>query len=299
MDGLEVGLEVVGKLSAVALPALLKGLVGSRPRGKSGKRIHYVVWKEGQKSPFNPRMVRWLTGITPKWLSLESHTQSASSEALGEGCTEESRLSSAQIFLWNGGSEDIAGEDFFAEKPLFIDLFGGEIISCRTALVTDDLVSKGVDLVPQSRGQALRVGSKHVVALKVDHWPPGAGVILELGFRALSVKRAEFRLAGPIRGIKEVRGLGTLWRIDLKGFPRLSNQLTASTALTWVSWFSFLSSIAVLLWHLRSWTVGSWQYWLAVSICVFFEMCIFSFNEKRKQLSKKVCRSLRYWLRPA
>ena len=274
MDGLDAAVKVL-----TVLPLLLKAGSMLRLHGKSGKRIHYVVWKEGPTSPVNPRLRKWLSFLVPR----------------GRKAVGESTLT-AQMFLWNGGSEDIVSADFFRDHPICIDLFDGEITSYRVVLETDDLVGSGGELAPRVSENTFRTQSKRVLVLRMEYWPPGAGVIVELKYRTQSIKASRFVLAGPIRGLRERRSLGTLWRINLKGFPHLSRELTTSTALTWTAWIGFTTSIAALLFHLTTWKVNTWQYWSMVSVCLFFEGAVFSYNEKQKQLSKKVCPSLIYWL---
>lgn len=277
-------LDTIIKTSAFLVPLLWKEGIARLGYKRSGKRVRYVLWQEGQAGLLNPRL-RKLRRFFVRRRQTDcppSHTQ------------EEIRT--AQFFLWNAGTEDLISDDFFPEHPFFIDLSNGEIIAYRVVLQTDDLVRGACELIQRNLEHPVKPRSEKVVALRFEYWPPNAGLVLELRYRSSSAKTGRFSLGGPIRGLRERSYLGTLWRIDLNRLADLSRQLSAARAVSWVSGIGFLVVSLVGLFHVRAWPISSLRYWATLATAVTFEWLFIMWNEKRSQLSRRVSPSLAYWL---
>lgn len=277
-------LDALLKASGLLLPLLWKEGIDRIARKRSGKRIQYVIWHDGQSGLLNPRL-RKLKALFSRRKNL-----------VGDGSAEQLGKRTARIFLWNAGTEDFSSEDFFEGNPLFIDVIGGRVVSHDLVLRTDDLGQVSVGQMHRTSIHPVQPRSKQVVSLEFEHWPPSAGLVVEVRYECDIGKAGRLHLGGPVRSLRERVCLGTLWRIDLNRPADLRGQLTATKFITWLSGIAFLVVLALFLTHIRSWTVASSAYWLSLSVVVSLEWVFIVWNEKRIQLTKKVCRSLAYWL---
>ena len=277
-------LDALLKASGLLLPLLWKEGLARKAHKRSGKRIQYVAWHEGHSGLLNPRLRK-----------LRMHFSDERSPVNSES-VELPRANVAQIFVWNSGTEDLSSSDFFPDSPVFLDLIGGEIVGHRVLYQTDDLLRSGSSQTQRPQENPVQLGSSQIVTLQVAHWPPGAGLVVELRYRTGSPRVPKLRVGGPIRGLKERSYIGTLWRIDLNKAPELRAQLTATRCILWASGIGFLLAVATLASHIHVWPSTGAAYWVALLTAVVLEWILVVWNEKRVQLTKKVCRSLAYWL---
>ena len=275
-------LDALLKASGLLLPLLWKEGLARRAHRRSGKRIQYVAWHDGHSGLLNPRLRK---------LRMHFPDEGRLAENL-----DRPRANIAQIFLWNSGTEDLSSSDFFPDNPVFLDLIGGEIVGHRILYQTDDLLRSGTSQIQRPQENPVQLGSSQVVGMQFAHWPPGAGLVVELRYRTRSPRVPKLRVGGPIRGLKERSYIGTLWRIDLNKAPELSAQLAATHCILWVSGIGFVIAVAALASHIHVWPTTEAAYWVALLTAVAFEWILVVWNEKRVQLTKKVCRSLAYWL---
>jgi len=280
MDSLDALLKVSGLL----LPLLWKEGVDRIARRRSGKRIQYVAWHEGQAGLLNPRLQKLKAFLSRRM------GRAKVGDAVSQG------LRTTQIFLWNSGTEDLSSEDFFPGKPVFLDLSGGEIVSHRILLQTDDLVRIGSSQSHRAQEHELQPRSTQVVVMEFEHWPPGAGLVVEVRYRPTLAIVPRFHIGGPVRGLRERTYIGTLWRVDLSRGSSLRSDLLATRVILWVSAVGFIAVVGALLAHIHAWPITSFNYWAALVTAISLEWILVVWNEKRIQLTKKVCRSLAYWL---
>jgi hypothetical protein len=280
------------RIVIVVIPLIWKATATWHSRKKTGKRLHYVIWKAERATWLRPKLHHLAASIWSLIRRKKPRTPS-NQEVIIEPLVEKHY---AELFLWNAGAEDITEGDTFDDHPLYIDLKGGEIESFKIKIANHDLILKGWNLIKHTPENPLIRSSTKVLATKVKYWPPASGVVIELIFTASSLRTASFSVCGPMRNLRERKFLGTLWRIDLNQANQLQKQLAWANIGSWLSGLFFASILAVFFINIRKFTIGTWQYWLIAAMLLTAECLYFIANDKYKQINKKVCPSLRYWL---
>jgi hypothetical protein len=136
-----------------------------------------------------------------------------------------------------------------------------------------------------------------VLALRILHWPPKAGLVVEITFRWKDKRTPTFVYSGPVRELRERAYVGSLWRLDLTDISSLPKRLALANILSTGSAVGFAVTLTVILAHLHDWPILSYPYWASLLVAISFEGIFISNNELRKQIVKKVSAPLAYWLR--